>query len=90
MKDPILKSRRIWTAIITLIVNIATFVIAHYVNDPQISELLLKILLPGLDTIAGILITAFTVEDVALIKSDYEKFRSEKSVEEAAHYTNTK
>lgn len=83
MKTPILKSRRLWTAVITLVVNVVTFIVAHYVNDPVISELLLKTLLPGIDVIAGILIAAFTVEDVALIKSDYEKFKSENSVKES-------
>jgi len=82
MKTPILKSRRFWTAIVTLVINIVVFVISHYVSDIQISELLLKVVLPGIDTIAGILIVAFTVEDVVLIKSDYEKFKAVKNVEE--------
>lgn len=86
MKSSVLKSRRFWTAIVTLVVNIVVFVVSHYVADAQISELLLKVVLPGVDTVAGILIAAYTVEDVALIKSDYEKFKSDRSVEEAKLY----
>jgi hypothetical protein len=65
----VLKSRRLWTAIVGVVLNIATFAVGHYLGDPTMQEFS-YILIGGITTISGILIASYTVEDVANIKAD--------------------
>ena len=64
----VLKSRRFWTAIVAVVINLVTFVVSHYIGDPTLKELSI-ILIGGITTIAGILIASYTVEDQANIKA---------------------
>jgi hypothetical protein len=64
----VLKSRRFWTAVVGIGLNIITFVVSHYIGDPTLKELSV-ILIGGITTIAGILIASYTVEDQANIKA---------------------
>lgn len=84
------KKPQLWTAIVTLIVNLVAFVVTTWVSDPSVKELVIKILLPGLDTIAGILIVAFTADDVARIRAQTEITKAEFSVKEAEAYAKEK
>jgi hypothetical protein len=61
------KSEALWTAIVTLIINVVTFIVANYVPDPKMVELI-RIIIVGGDSVAAILIAAFTVKDVAAMK----------------------
>jgi hypothetical protein len=64
----VLTSRRFWTAVVGIGLNIITFIVSHYVGDPVMKELSV-ILIGGITTIAGILIASYTVEDNAKIKA---------------------
>jgi hypothetical protein len=58
----VLSSRRLWTFVIAQLVTIATFVFSHYVTvDPQLVGLVIGFV----EGLAGILITAYTVDDVS-------------------------
>jgi hypothetical protein len=61
----LLTSRRLWTFVVAQVVAIAAFVIANYVHDPAASQLA-GLLIGMVEGIAGIVIAAFTVDDVKL------------------------
>lgn len=67
-KDPILQSRRFWTAIMTLIIDLVTFAVAHYVPDPNMQQMA-TMLIGGVTTIGGLLIASYTIEDHAIISN---------------------
>ena len=67
----VLNSRRLWTFILSSLVSIATLLIGHYFQDPfamQVSILVVS----TVEGVAGILITAYTVDDINARKADKE------------------
>lgn len=76
----VLTSRRFWTALIAMIINIATIVIGIYVKDPDFTKLAIAAL-TGLDTLAGIVIALFTVDDTRL---NVAQVNAKKAVDVAA------
>jgi hypothetical protein len=58
----VLKSRRFWTFVVAQLVAIATFVFSHYV---LVSPDLLALVISTVEGLAGILIAAYTVDDVS-------------------------
>jgi hypothetical protein len=62
--NKILSSRRFWAFILTMVANVTTLVINHYVNDPFMRDLSVT-LVASFTTIGGIVITCYTIDDVA-------------------------
>jgi len=62
---PVLKSRRFWTAVSTVVINVATFVAATYLPSPDTKQLA-TIVIGGVTTVGAILIASYTVEDSSI------------------------
>lgn len=71
MKPNIFQSRRFWTLVLDFVISIVGFITAHYVS-PSTAELI-KFLVVTIQPIAIFLIGAYTVTDVAYIRSNTPK-----------------
>jgi hypothetical protein len=61
MYDP-MKSRRLWTLILTLVVDLASACVAYFVHDPFALQLA-GIIITAVTSIGGLLIAAYTIND---------------------------
>ena len=64
----VLTSRRFWTFVVDQVVTILMFIASTYIQDPAILELV-KMVIILVNGIAGFLILAYTVEDVAIARA---------------------
>ncbi len=85
MNVPIYKNKALLTAVAALVLNIAAFVVANYLPDPKLVELA-KIVLVGLDSVAGILIANFAVETNAQSKVEIAKIQAQSRLQEIESY----
>jgi hypothetical protein len=76
---PIWKSRQFWTAIVDAVVSLILFFVGQYY--PASLEAV-KFVIAALQPVVAILIIAFTVEGVALIKAESAQYQADVNWEE--------
>jgi drug/metabolite transporter (DMT)-like permease len=61
-------SRRFWVVILDTVISIVSFVVAHYVADPNTTAMV-TFLVGALQPVFVIVITAYTFDDVTALKA---------------------